>query len=254
MSKVFRKIRQRLLSENKVTSYALYAIGEIVLVVIGILIALQINNNSEYDKERKIQINLLQNLSNEVNLDILQIENNTRISVGRLQKLDSLVGTLKLAHQVDKRSFLSQSYNFVIDNYFKSNSGIFDEAVSSGKMSFIENEKLRQKVFDYYRVAQESYTDQTTRKITDEFITPLMVKTLFLNDDGLAMLTSNLQDVSKLGTFNLEELKKNKDFWQMVLLKFGGSREQIARWKLLKQNATQLKDQIDQELTTLTHD
>lgn len=44
MIKFFRKIRQKLLSENNFNKYLVYAIGEIVLVVIGILIALQINN------------------------------------------------------------------------------------------------------------------------------------------------------------------------------------------------------------------
>jgi hypothetical protein len=43
MIKVFRKIRQKMLTENKFGKYLLYAIGEIILVVIGILIALQIN-------------------------------------------------------------------------------------------------------------------------------------------------------------------------------------------------------------------
>jgi len=44
MIKVFRKVRQNLIMENKTSKYFKYAIGEIVLVVIGILIALQINN------------------------------------------------------------------------------------------------------------------------------------------------------------------------------------------------------------------
>ena len=47
MIKFFRKIRQKLLTENKFSKYLLYAIGEIVLVVIGILIALQIKNIGE---------------------------------------------------------------------------------------------------------------------------------------------------------------------------------------------------------------
>ena len=51
MIKFFRKIRQKLLSENKFSKYLIYAIGEIVLVVIGILIALQINNWNEGRKE-----------------------------------------------------------------------------------------------------------------------------------------------------------------------------------------------------------
>lgn len=66
MIKFFRKIRQRLLTENKLSKYVLYAIGEIVLVVIGILIALQINNwnqlNQREAKERKMLNELLLNL------------------------------------------------------------------------------------------------------------------------------------------------------------------------------------------------
>ena len=53
MSKIFRKIRQSFLLENKTFKYLKYAIGEIILVVIGILIALAINNYSERKKERK---------------------------------------------------------------------------------------------------------------------------------------------------------------------------------------------------------
>ena len=53
MIKFFRKIRQNLLSEGKTGKYFKYAIGEIVLVVIGILIALQINN---WNESRKMKI------------------------------------------------------------------------------------------------------------------------------------------------------------------------------------------------------
>jgi hypothetical protein len=53
MIKFFRKIRQNLLSEGKTGKYFKYAIGEIVLVVFGILIALSINNWNENKKERK---------------------------------------------------------------------------------------------------------------------------------------------------------------------------------------------------------
>ena len=55
MIKFFRRIRQRLLSENKFSKYLLYAIGEIVLVVIGILIALQINNWNEDKKNNRLE-------------------------------------------------------------------------------------------------------------------------------------------------------------------------------------------------------
>jgi uncharacterized membrane protein YgaE (UPF0421/DUF939 family) len=54
MLRFFRQLRQRLLTQNRISKYLLYAIGEIVLVVIGILIALQVNNYSETIKEREI--------------------------------------------------------------------------------------------------------------------------------------------------------------------------------------------------------
>ena len=69
MIKFFRTIRQQLLSENKFRKYLLYAIGEIVLVVIGILIALSINNWNEDQKKDISNTKFLKNLSYEIELD-----------------------------------------------------------------------------------------------------------------------------------------------------------------------------------------
>ncbi len=71
MIKFFRKIRQRLLSENKFRKYLLYAIGEIVLVVVGILIALQVNNWNEGQKARAIEVIILTDLKENIELNIL---------------------------------------------------------------------------------------------------------------------------------------------------------------------------------------
>lgn len=74
MIKFFRKIRQKLLSENKFSKYLIYAIGEIVLVVIGILIALQINNkNDERKNEQKVQ-NLLVKVQSNIKADLQRMD------------------------------------------------------------------------------------------------------------------------------------------------------------------------------------
>jgi hypothetical protein len=70
MIKFFRKFRQKLLSENKFSNYLIYAVGEIVLVVIGILIALQINNWNENRKANENFILLLSNVRNELAYNI----------------------------------------------------------------------------------------------------------------------------------------------------------------------------------------
>ena len=71
MIKFFRKIRHKLLSGNKFSKYLIYAIGEIILVVIGILIALQINNANENRKKRQVELSYLERLA----IDLRENEN-----------------------------------------------------------------------------------------------------------------------------------------------------------------------------------
>jgi hypothetical protein len=73
MIKFFRKIRQKMLTESKFGKYLLYAIGEIVLVVIGILIALSINNWNENSKIRDSEIIYLNNIKRDLQLSITEM-------------------------------------------------------------------------------------------------------------------------------------------------------------------------------------
>ena len=75
MIKFFRKIRQRLLIENNLSKYLIYAIGEIILVVIGILIALQVNNWNEERKLNKLEIATLNEIKISLQQSILELEN-----------------------------------------------------------------------------------------------------------------------------------------------------------------------------------
>jgi len=74
MIKFFRKIRQKLLSEGKTGKYLKYAIGEIILVVIGILIALQINNWNEERKQSKLEESTLIDLRANLLADITDFQ------------------------------------------------------------------------------------------------------------------------------------------------------------------------------------
>jgi len=73
MIKFFRKIRQEMLTKNKIGKYLFYAFGEIVLVVIGILIALSINNWNENQKKEKLKVSYRNSLMNDLSLDTLML-------------------------------------------------------------------------------------------------------------------------------------------------------------------------------------
>lgn len=79
MIKFFRKIRQSLLHDNKFSKYLLYAIGEILLVVIGILIALQINTWNEWRKDRIKEENILHDLAKNIEINIQTFQNDINL-------------------------------------------------------------------------------------------------------------------------------------------------------------------------------
>lgn len=79
MIKFFRKIRQRLLTEGNLKRYLIYAIGEILLVVIGILIALQINTWNEWRKDRIKAENILHDLAKNIEINIQTFQNDINL-------------------------------------------------------------------------------------------------------------------------------------------------------------------------------
>jgi len=70
MIKFFRRIRQKLITEGSLSKYLIYAIGEILLVVIGILIALQINNWNEKQKQSILIHSYINSLIDDLHNDI----------------------------------------------------------------------------------------------------------------------------------------------------------------------------------------
>ena len=73
MINFLRRIRHKMMTEDKINYYVIYAIGEVVLVVIGILIALQIDNWNDRAKERAVEIKILQEIKNNLENDLVEI-------------------------------------------------------------------------------------------------------------------------------------------------------------------------------------
>jgi len=144
MIKLFRKIRQKLLSENKLSKYLLYAIGEIVLVVIGILIALSINNWNEQKKNNKIEFETLQSLKEDLISSRNQLIEKTKDTKERVV-FDSLV----LLHINERQLGIDMdSLNFLVTENlspptFDPEEGILNEIISTGKLTIIQSQEIR---------------------------------------------------------------------------------------------------------------
>ncbi|MEH6514961.1 MAG: DUF6090 family protein, partial [Maribacter arcticus] len=152
MIKFFRKIRQRLLTENKFNKYLFYAIGEIVLVVIGILIALQINNWNEQRKERIQEKIFLKRFEVELNTNLESILTAISLNKSRIHCADFLLRTIdKPQLAVDSSSYFMKSIEHAsYTNIPLISDNAFEELKSSGNLSLISNEALRVALQKYY--------------------------------------------------------------------------------------------------------
>ena len=152
MIKFFRKIRQNLLSENKFSKYLIYAIGEIILVVIGILIALSINNWNEDRKKGILGEEYVSEIYRDVKKDISridgildQLEANKITSRRVLEVLES-----EDKHIADSSLFSKDILNATAVIHVNRLNNTWDKLTSSGKIAMINNDSLDNLLKNFY--------------------------------------------------------------------------------------------------------
>jgi hypothetical protein len=144
MIKFFRKIRQNMLMENKTGTYFKYAIGEIILVVIGILIALSINNWNENRKNSNEEIAILQSLDK--NLILAKKQSESLVSTEKDSKavlllvlgIDTITDKNSISDNIFKDAFWSLENNIPVINTYA-------DLKNSNKLGLIKNQKIKEK-------------------------------------------------------------------------------------------------------------
>lgn len=201
--KIFRKIRFELLGENKTKHYLLYAVGEIVLVVIGILIALQIDNWNQVRKDDNALKEYLVKIKSHTKEDLKKLE---EISKGRTQISgyckQARNSILNKTEDENLELFMASGYAFA-DYYFKPNTGGYEALKNSEYFGKINNTPLdslltqyhylldaiaeNEKSYNDYMVNQESYIS------TQIDISLVLAKTFVPQDVLNGMATSPVE-------------------------------------------------------------
>ncbi|MEP0133103.1 MAG: DUF6090 family protein [Eudoraea sp.] len=147
----FRKIRKQLADDNKPLKYARYAIGEIALVVVGILIALSINNWNEERKEKDIIENFLGRVRLDLAGDKAELVRIINIQKGNKQNIEFLLKSLEIGSQTDKIILDSMFISIYNGNpTFFPVVGTYHSALSSGTLRLIRNDILLTKIVSLY--------------------------------------------------------------------------------------------------------
>jgi uncharacterized membrane-anchored protein YhcB (DUF1043 family) len=150
MIKFFRHIRQRLIKENKFSKYLLYAIGEIILVVIGILIALQINNWNTRQNDKKEEQLILKNLNFEFQknqIDLQKVQKDYRNYLAATKDLMGLISESEQTLQAfNTDSLISESINYYD---YRPTQNVVSDLISSGHLNLISSDSLRLRLFQW---------------------------------------------------------------------------------------------------------
>ena len=251
MIKFFRKIRQNLLAEGKTSKYLKYAIGEIILVVIGILIAISIDNWNEGKKNKREELAILTNLKEEFAFNVEELKN---IKQGQ-QMIQGACSQL-LKHTGPN----PQNYNpNTIDSLlgittmsirFNYKDGALQSLINSGKLGVIENKSLRNQIAQFTGIIHDAtITQNTLREISWSKYIPFLEDNASLSN--MMKTASFFKDkVSAESGFKVEYnmLLSNRKFENLLVSRLAITQVVLFEYNNLERHLQKIMEDISEEL------
>jgi len=171
----FRKIRKQLADDNKPLKYLRYAVGEIILVVIGILIALQVNNWNDRVKERSVEIKILQEILSNLEHDLVEIHSDIE-SMDSVNKASKDINRFIKTDSMPSETFYYDVAKLRVNPHFDPNKSGYNLLISKG-VEIILNDSLRgslsllyESLYPYYYRYEEERTQFKLQEINPSLL------------------------------------------------------------------------------------
>ena len=258
MIKLFRNIRQKLLAEGKTANYLKYAVGEIVLVVIGILIALSINNWNENRKAKIQEIKQLKNIQEDILLDktdaLWNIGAHSLFVISQKELLEYMMSeAMKPKKTIAYENALGIPIILTLHE-----SSFFN--LRANDINIITNEKLKKQIANYYDNFAKVIL--TIENDLDEYKTYSLIKPYFINYFIYANETAVVGDFEadngdyyspkvELNKYVLADtlgLKKDEDFKNILAESIRFITIKLDLYRDFLKRIQELNESIDKEL------
>lgn len=253
MNRIFSSLRRRLLTENRFTHYLGYAAGEIVLVVIGILIALQINNWNDARKDRARELDYLHNIREDVAGNIEQMNAYLKTRDEEIAAAQRILTHYNGTPITDASAFNADSISIYNWKRFYLGDNTYQELIGSGNFALLSNPKIKDGLLDieamyrklkgeedHFRFDSETLLYKPLYVTTD--VDPMMQDYSFRMSHGQQGQSNALrpQDFDPL----LHSLEAKNGFW-MAILEFSTMNEQMTD---MRTRSRELLAEIDAEI------
>ena len=147
MLRFLSQIRQRLLTENRFSKYLLYAVGEILLVVVGILIALQIDNWNEERKLKKEEFLILAELKDDLEETLNDLQLGKSLNESTIEHYREILSAIEKdephSSKIDKACFYINAFH--VPRFRRTT---YESLKSETKI--LSNDSLKRKISDLY--------------------------------------------------------------------------------------------------------
>ena len=174
MVKFFRRIRLKMLENGRLKNYLLYAFGEIILVVLGILIALEINNWNEDRKNMEKEELILREILHSLAQDSINMEK-------YIQRIDTSTKASKILLTLPEYndSLINDFVNSIASVVIVPTNAAFEQLKSTG-MDIVKNDSLRQLIVTYYDVTSKNVQEKLRTNL-GEYNTKVMLPFYYEN-------------------------------------------------------------------------
>lgn len=253
MIKFFRKIRQNMIKENKVSKYLLYAIGEILLVVIGILIALAINNNSEDGKIKIKELNYLKGIKSDLYLNLAELKAYKLIRETSVNSAETILEFFEEEKTIDPNKFNFHNLNVQVWYPIKKNDNTFQELINSGNLAIISNNSIKNTLLNIQLgYKQISFLEEHLTYDFENYMYPIYFSITDLKSDienYTFQVSKGAEGINKkLSEEKMELLLKNQTFKNGFMLSIFTNNKLILEYDTMILMTEKLIASIDAEL------
>ena len=240
MIKFFRKIRKQLLTENKFSKYLIYAMGEILLVMIGILLAFQVNSWNDQRKRDLLEIDILKELKQNLMVDIVDIDEN--ISQHEQSLKSSQIISSVIENDLPNNDSLNNHFsNIILVPMFLPTKTAYENLKLTGT-KILDNDSLRLAIIELYERKYAFLKDvvdgERVKMVND-------LNGFYRNE------FSSIDFFGKSYPVNFEELIKNQVYSNYVNYQKTISKFILVRYENTKEETNHLIIRINDELDNL---
>jgi hypothetical protein len=243
MIKIFNKIKQKLLSESKFNKYLIYAFGEIILIVIGILIALSINNANDSKNQRQKELTLLIEMRQNLQTDIKDLDFNIQGSAKRIQANEIILKALQ--ERVPMHDSLKPYYGNIIGNFQLSSNTAAWENLKSVGLDLVSNDSIRNSISNLYTV-KYTYLDNVTKGVDDGHQWNTLYPQ-FLDLINIEQFWVSAEPVSHVA------LMDNRKFQETLKMNLFIRNFMLKQYKTVHNDVNSLLAQIERHILTLSN-